>query len=363
MKKERVLIVDDDIDLLNLVDFNLSRKGYMTSSSLDGLDAINKIEDFKPEMVILDLMLPNMDGWKICKYLRKRKKDIKVIMLTAKAMPADRLKGLEIGADDYITKPFSVQELIIRIDKLLEKRRHDDIQRMALHDMANKMNVIGLVSDRLSRQDEILYNDRGKRDLNIIREEIGCTAELLSATRSLLNSGEVRLNTEKVNISNIIKDVAAYYKNTASFRGIGIAISVLDDSLPELELNYAAVKGVFKNIIGNAVKYSKNNGDIIVSVSMDGKDVIVSVRDYGLGIPTDELTHIFENGFRASNIKHGADGSGLGLYIVKSLLDKMGAKIAVKSKEGAGSEFIITFKKVADADPAGCHKEVEKWNQ
>lgn len=125
MKRERVLIVDDDVDLLNLVDFNLSREGYITSSSLDGIDAINKIEDFKPEMVILDLMLPNMDGWEICKYLRERKRDIKVIMLTAKAMPEDRLKGLEIGADDYITKPFSMEELIIRVDKLFEKRRHE----------------------------------------------------------------------------------------------------------------------------------------------------------------------------------------------------------------------------------------------
>ncbi|MDP2683279.1 MAG: response regulator [Deltaproteobacteria bacterium] len=125
MKKERILIVDDEIDLLNLVDFNLTRRGYITSSSLDGFDAIRKIEGFKPEMLILDLMLPNMDGWKICEYLRERKRDIKVIMLTAKAMPEDRLKGLEIGADDYITKPFSIEELIIRVDKLFEKRRHE----------------------------------------------------------------------------------------------------------------------------------------------------------------------------------------------------------------------------------------------
>lgn len=124
MKKERILIVDDEIDLLDLVDFNLTKRGYITSSSLDGLDAIRKIEGFKPEMIILDLMLPNMDGWKICEYLRKRKMDIKVIMLTAKAMPEDRLKGLEIGADDYITKPFSIAELIIRVDKLFEKGRH-----------------------------------------------------------------------------------------------------------------------------------------------------------------------------------------------------------------------------------------------
>ena len=121
MKKEKILIVDDDIDLLNLIDFNLTRKGYITSSSLDGLDAMSKIEGFKPGMVILDLMLPNMDGWKICEYLRERKKDIKVIMLTAKAMPEDRLKGLEIGADDYMTKPFNVKELMIRVERLLKR--------------------------------------------------------------------------------------------------------------------------------------------------------------------------------------------------------------------------------------------------
>lgn len=121
MKKKRILIVDDEIDLLNLVDFNLTRKGYVTSSSLDGFDALQKVEDFKPDLIVLDLMLPNMDGWGICTLLRHRKKDVKILMLTAKAMPEDRLRGLETGADDYITKPFSIEELIIRVDKLLEK--------------------------------------------------------------------------------------------------------------------------------------------------------------------------------------------------------------------------------------------------
>ena len=125
MKKKRILIVDDEIDLLNLVDFNLTRKGYVTSSSLDGFDALQKVEDFKPDLTVVDLRLPKMVGWGICTLLKHRKKDVKILMLTAKAMPEDRLKGLEIGADDYITKPFSIEELIIRVDKLLEKRRHE----------------------------------------------------------------------------------------------------------------------------------------------------------------------------------------------------------------------------------------------
>ena len=121
MKRERILIVEDELDILDLIDFNLTRKGYITSSSLDGLDAMSKIEDFKPGMVILDLMLPNMDGWKICEYLRERKRDVKEIMLTAKAMPEDRMAGFEIGADDYMTKPFNVKELMIRVERLLKR--------------------------------------------------------------------------------------------------------------------------------------------------------------------------------------------------------------------------------------------------
>ena len=115
------MIVEDELDILDLIDFNLTRKGYITSSSLDGLDAMSKIEDFKPGMIILDLMLPNMDGWKICEYLRERKRDVKVIMLTAKAMPEDRMAGFEIGADDYMTKPFNVKELTIRVERLLKR--------------------------------------------------------------------------------------------------------------------------------------------------------------------------------------------------------------------------------------------------
>lgn len=122
-KRERILIVDDDIDILNLIDFNLTRKGYITQSSLDGFDALQKVEDFKPDLIVLDLMLPNMDGWGICTLLKYQKKDVKILMVTAKAMPEDRAEGLEIGADDYVTKPFAVEELIIRIANLLKNKR------------------------------------------------------------------------------------------------------------------------------------------------------------------------------------------------------------------------------------------------
>lgn len=123
MKRERILIVEDEIDLLNVIDFNFTRRGYISAGSLDGIDAMKKLQSFKPGLIILDLMLPEMDGWKICRHIRQQKLNCQILMLTAKAMPEDRLKGFEIGADDYLTKPFHMEELMMRAEKLLVKRR------------------------------------------------------------------------------------------------------------------------------------------------------------------------------------------------------------------------------------------------
>jgi DNA-binding response OmpR family regulator len=121
MKRGKILIVEDDIDLLNLIDINLTRKGYRTAGSMDGFDALQKVEDYKPDLIVLDLMLPKMDGWGICTLLRHQKKDVKILMVTAKAMPEDRLKGFEIGTDEYMTKPFNIKELMIRVERLLKR--------------------------------------------------------------------------------------------------------------------------------------------------------------------------------------------------------------------------------------------------
>lgn len=126
MKREKILIVEDEIDLLNLIDFNLTRKGYRTEAALDGLDAVKKAEELRPDLIVLDLMLPEMDGWMLCRWLKnhaeKEIRNIPVLMLTAKAMPEDRMAGFEVGADDYITKPFNMAEFLLRIERLLKRK-------------------------------------------------------------------------------------------------------------------------------------------------------------------------------------------------------------------------------------------------
>lgn len=123
MAKSKILIVDDEQDVTELLEFNLRSAGYEVISAEDGASALRKAREQVPDLIILDVMLPEMDGTEVCKQLRRDPSTarIPVIMLTAKAGEIDRVLGLELGADDYVTKPFSPRELVLRVRGLLRR--------------------------------------------------------------------------------------------------------------------------------------------------------------------------------------------------------------------------------------------------
>jgi two-component system phosphate regulon response regulator PhoB len=121
--KSKILVVDDEPEAVELVEFNLKQAGYDVISAADGAEALKKARTAVPRLVVLDLMLPEIDGLEVCKMLRRDPDTAKIpiIMLTARAAEVDRVLGLELGADDYISKPFSPRELVLRVKKILER--------------------------------------------------------------------------------------------------------------------------------------------------------------------------------------------------------------------------------------------------
>jgi len=126
--KEKILIVEDEKDIVKMLEYNLKKEGYRTFSVHDGEDAIDSANRERPDLILLDLMLPEMDGFEVCKALKKESKtaSIPIIMLTAKSQESDKVVGLELGADDYVTKPFSPRELIARIKAVLRRMKEKD---------------------------------------------------------------------------------------------------------------------------------------------------------------------------------------------------------------------------------------------
>lgn len=132
--KSKILIVDDEPEAVELIEFNLKQAGFEVVTAADGAEALKKAREVLPSLIVLDLMLPEMDGLEVCKILRREPATATtpILMLTAKAAEIDRVLGLELGADDYLTKPFSPRELVLRIKKILSRGRAADDEMPSL---------------------------------------------------------------------------------------------------------------------------------------------------------------------------------------------------------------------------------------
>ena len=338
MKQEKVLIIEDELDLLDLLDFNLTRKGFVTAGALDGSEGLAKAEAFRPDLVILDLMLPGLDGWEVCRRLKQKRKDVKVLMLTAKCMPEDKVKGLETGADDYMTKPFSVKELIIRAGHLLAAKRQDELHRTVIHEISNRITTLGAYSRLIEGSED---GNTARKYIQSVCRQLDSTEELIHEAGVFLEAGSMDLTPAVCDVNGVLKAAAEAYVETASHNGIDIRTE--DAGTVEAFTDHYALKQIIFNLVGNAVKYSRPSGVVELGAKKAGEKVCVSVRDNGIGIPEKDLPYVFGQGFRASNSTGVAKGSGFGLYIVKALCERLDARVVVKSVEGEGTEFTIEF--------------------
>ena len=162
--KLKMLIVEDEEALLDLLKFNFNKEGYKIDTATDGETALEKILNKPPDIIILDWMLPELSGIELCRRIRKHKehKNIPIIMLTAKGEEEDKLRGLETGADDYITKPFSINELVARVKAVLRRIRPMFVDEVLTY----KGIVIDLVSHSASRDGETLH--LGPTEFNLL---------------------------------------------------------------------------------------------------------------------------------------------------------------------------------------------------
>ena len=133
MNSEKILIIEDEENILEAVKYTLTQEGYDVFTSVDGEDGLEKAQEIKPDLVLLDVMLPKMDGFEVCRILRKDL-EMPVFMISAKAEEIDRVVGLEIGADDYITKPFSMRELVVRVS--------NSLRRAALNPQVDELEIL-----------------------------------------------------------------------------------------------------------------------------------------------------------------------------------------------------------------------------
>jgi len=317
---DTILIVEDEPDVAEMIRYNLEKETYRTVIAYSGTDALQAAEAREPDLVLLDIMLPDLSGWEICRALRDSTKNhsIPILMLTALSSEEARIKGLSLGADDFLAKPFSIKELLLRIRKmidrqhtlrrLMERAKEKDLSlRYLVHELKNSVTGIGGLSARaLKKADAQDYLGR----INALAKH----ADSLLNDASLLSRLEMRegsLSMEPVDIGALIEEGVDSFRDLAKERQIEIA---LEEKAPSMVLGHtSAVRQVLINLISNAVKFSRDGGKVWINLAEETHWVHFSVKDQGCGIPPKEIPRIFDRFYRTTGSEH-IKGAGLGLY-------------------------------------------------
>ena len=371
--RAKILIVDDMPANIRILGQLLRAKYHIRiATSGEKALAITASEN-PPDLVLLDIMMPSMDGYEVCRRLKKDAKlsNIPVIFITAKGEVEDETKGLEIGAVDYIVKPFSPPIIMARVKTHLElKRQRDELAQMTLdltelnhmkdnllavcsHDLRSPLNGILGFADLLLEKEYLDPEDREglthiKASGNVL---LGLVNDILDLSK--VRAEQVELKLEPVSLVEVIKTSISALKHLAM--GKGQALHFEDQSGDAAILGNASTLGrVFNNLLSNAIKFTPEEGAIrvIIEPGPDGK-VWAKVIDTGIGISEDKIPYLFDQFTQTSQSgTSGEQGTGLGMSIVKEILEKHEVPIAVESEVGKGTCFKLTFL-LSQQAPAG----------
>lgn len=365
-KNSVVLIVDDLPQNLEVLGSTLKQKGLHIAIATNGVQALKVAEKKLPDLVLLDISMPGMDGYEVCEKLKScpDTKDIPVIFLTAKTETEDVIKGFEAGAVDYITKPFKTSELLARVFSQLEIKKSRDLINSQKTDLEqaniNKLKFFQIISRDLRGPftgflgiSKILMEEGTKlneKDLKELSTELHIALETqYNLLENLLEWSKIQIGKYEVNIDNIdlcdlTLNVVSAMNNLATSKDIKIEINVPRHSI--IKADSEMLKRIVSNLLSNAIKFTQRGGMINISAEEDDKAITLSVKDNGIGIPENRKDNIFkiETSYKREGTE-GERGTGLGLVISNELAKILNADLYFESDVNSGSSFHIKLLK------------------
>ncbi|MBI5016864.1 MAG: response regulator [Deltaproteobacteria bacterium] len=342
----KILVVDDNPDNVELLTKRLRAAGYRTAEAYDGEQALVTVAEEEPELVILDVMMPKLDGFEVCRRLKmaERTRYLPIIMLTAKREVPDKIKGLDTGADDYVTKPFNPQELMARVKSLLALRSSHEkrvtaeklgaLGQMAegvAHEVRNPMVTIGGFARRIR---EKLPPGDPLRDYadHIIKEveRLETMVEEIVRFKTLLISPY-----ETVDLRALSDEVLAGRARALEDAGVEV-VRHYDPQVPVIEADGGNLRVALDNVVQNAVEAMEPGGRLTVEITAEGEWVRLEFADTGRGIPKSAIPSVFDP-FYTSKMA----GAGMGLTMVHRIVTRHGGEVDIASDEGQGTRVTL----------------------
>lgn len=358
----KVLIVDDVVSNVLLLKILLTNEKYQVCTANCGNMCIEQAKAEKPDLILLDVMMPDITGFDAAQILKKDPETahIPIIFLTALNNPSDLVHGFQVGASDFLTKPFNKEELVVRVfhqiklvaaTRIIEKQNaelratignRDKMYSVIAHDLRSPMASIRMVLNLVvaSASPETVgpelfeLLDKANKESEDVHDLLD---NLLKWTKS--QTGRLNVVMQDLDLNDIIPGVVDIFEMIAQTKQIKLNYQGSDTPVVVTADN-DMLKTVVRNFMSNAIKFSPENSSVDITLTTDGDHAKISVRDHGVGIASERLNSIFNKGETTYGTE-GEEGSGLGLQLCQDFASKIGGYCTVESVLGEGSTFSV----------------------
>ena len=368
MATSKILVVDDEQSVATTIKAILQLDGNEVTAVTTGQEALAQLRETEFDVVLTDLRLDDLDGIEILRETQKLWPDTVSIMLTGYASLESAVTALRSGAYDYLIKPSDVDELRATIGRALERRRlrqrlveleqldklKTQFLSMASHELRTPLTAVSgfmqIARRRMSRmagandiptpwRDEAQKSDETLEMANRQAKKLArLIDELLDVSR--LQQGRVEMRLAEIDLADVVREVAERMRLLSK----GHEIEATIGSAAPIVADRDRIEQVFENLVGNAIKYSPENGRIDVSLRVNGSNAIVSVRDRGIGVAPGEVEKIFGLFYRSPDPRADhVGGLGLGLYISREIVSRHHGKLWAERNPDAGTTFHVTL--------------------
>ena len=359
----KILIVDDVMSNVLLLKILLTNEKFQVCTANCGNACIEQARTEHPDLILLDVMMPDMSGFDTAVIMKKDPdlKEIPIIFLTALNTPQDLVHGFQVGANDFLTKPFNKEELVMRVmqqislvaaKRIIEKQNaelkatlnnRDKMYSVIAHDLRSPMASIRMVLNLVVQSSTpetvgpelYMLLDQANRESEEVHDLLD---NLLKWTKS--QTGRLNVVLQDLDLEDIVPGVVEIFEMIAQTKHITLELIKPDVRL-KVKADNDMLKTVLRNFMSNAIKFSPENSTIKIIMGVDGDFAKVSVKDQGVGIAADRIGTIFHKG-ETTYGTGGEEGSGLGLQLCQDFARKNGGDCYVESVEGQGSTFSFT---------------------
>ena len=341
-KGNYILAVDDIPDNLLLVQLALEQEGHRVILAHNGEAALKQIKQAPPNLILLDVMMPGMDGYEVTRRIRQDKNIpfIPILLVTARE-ESSLVEGLDAGADEFVRKPFQIDELQARVRSMLRLKetidQRENFVSCLTHDLRTPLVAANRMLDLIEHEAFGQVTNEQKEAIDNI---ISSNQNLLEMLNKLLETHQYELGQKilsfiPIKLEEIIDDVVTELKPLATHKQIDLKTDLKSDI--EVHGDRLELRRVLTNIVGNAIKFT-DKGEVAVFLSQQDEKILVQIKDTGIGIPPQEQVTVFQRYHQGS---HRRSGKGLGLYLCQQIIHAHGGKITVASEVGQGTTFNI----------------------